>query len=134
MNDENSKVMVTAIQETEAIHEMIAALGGRAKSLMPWLTELLSDPRGAHLTADQILRTMSAAAKEQAPELAKSLREPDLNVRAAAAQTLETMGAAAKGQAPELTRWLHDPDENVRQAAVEMLGRWARRPRNKRPN
>ena len=122
LNDENSKVMVTAIQETEAIHEMIAALGGRAKSLMPWLTELLSDPRGAHLTADQILRTMSAAAKEQAPELAKSLREPDLNVRAAAAQTLETMGAAAKGQAPELTRWLHDPDENVRQAAVEMLG------------
>ena len=149
--DENVQV-IAGTQQAVKTRELFLALGERAKSLIPRLTELLRDPDervrvevaqalgalGAKEHAPELaallrdpnplvfyeaIRALGAiGAKEHAPELVKLLQHSNLHIVAAAARALGAMGPAAKDQIPELVKLLHHPDLSIVAAAAQGLG------------
>ncbi|HRD64977.1 MAG TPA: HEAT repeat domain-containing protein, partial [Candidatus Competibacter sp.] len=120
LNDEDPKVLITAIQHTKNIRDLFASLGEKKKKITSRLAELSRTPNSpVRKAAVEALGELGA--KEQVLALVELLRDSDLSVRKAAVEALGELGA--KEQVLALVELLRDSDLSVRKAAVAALGR-----------
>jgi HEAT repeat protein len=97
----------------------LAAIAKNEPSAFPPLVETLKDPV-LQVWAPVAIAPIGAPI---VPLLRKSLRDPDVKVRRAAASALQMAPGQASEAAPELTSDLNDPDPNVRTLTAADLGR-----------
>ncbi|PTL85929.1 HEAT repeat domain-containing protein [Vitiosangium sp. GDMCC 1.1324] len=108
----------------EAALSVLEHMGEAARAQCPRLGQLLKekDPKVRERAAE-ILGTLGAAAREQAPLLIEVLlTDPNEKVREKAAWALGAQGEAAKEHVPRLAALLKDPHWHVRERAARALG------------
>lgn len=125
--------LVGALADTsDAVRVAAAAAlsnaGRRASAAAPGVARLLADSAHPHVRrqAVVVLRALgSASAGASVPALTPVLRDPDPEVRRAAAEALGSLGAAAVAATPGLAALTTDPNPDVRLRALEAVGRVA---------
>jgi HEAT repeat protein len=123
----NSKIVLAALKDKTAktAHssavEAAEFLGPKAKPGVSDLLDVLKDKAQPDLVREKAARTLGKlTAKEAVRPLTDMLRDPDRDVRRAAAEALGMMGAEAVTAAPKL-RELAKTDPTVADAALAAL-------------
>lgn len=119
--------LINALQDPDfsvRINASVALVKLNAKSYLTvsrLITNLNNTDEPTRITTAQTLNTISRAAANVAPNIAKALQYPEPSVRGLAIQTIGSIGTDTKVAMPYLIQGLQDPDWSVRNLSARTV-------------